>query len=456
MMRSVALVLGAGQIGVAAAAALRDDFIVHVHCRRPESATAAAREIDVPVDRTWYGDLAFGENDLGGITLLHAGSAGAERAVDGGVAGHRIRLLIDAVRPDVVVDAMNIATTAASAVSVGREGMQPSPEAAIGIGAQMLCNRAVALHRALRGGVRSYVRISTTGTGRRGLELPFTHGDSGSFMSPALWRKILFSGIEHQLLWALARTFPGQVRLVVPAAFVGFEDWDRMSNSGSDGGQEPTVRAGEDKSYTAAEIAVLSSHRQMGAVTREEVAGAVHEIVTGRSFNHDMLSAMSNAALWSSYAGLTARDFVLNWMQRSTAADQLQVASGSLGDRVSFALLVLRLLRHVQPEELRSWTPDAVHGFMRLPPHIETEANRVGLHLGTSHGAVVGSRSHCLCTDCLSAVVREILGVITFALQSDDPVERLLVVKLVDDPGWSEGDLLALLWQGDRAESSRL
>lgn len=229
---AVALVLGAGQIGTAVAKKLKTRFDVHLHCRRFESALAAASEVGIPHSRLWHGDLFFGSGPLfGPRNLPIAVGENEDDLFDGSIARTRLAAILDASRPQIVIDATNIATMAARvSATLIKEGPATTVArewASIGVASHALQGQAIALHQALRSGqISSYIKVSTTGLGSRGLEVPFTHGDHGQFMSRGLWKKLFLAGTNHQLLWALARTFPRRVAVVVPAAFVGFEGYD--------------------------------------------------------------------------------------------------------------------------------------------------------------------------------------------------------------------------------------
>lgn len=440
--RPAALVIGAGQIGRAIAHELLDDYDVHVHCRRRSSVEDVARELGLGPERLWSGELVVGHGDLVGPEQVWPP---LEEDPDLG-SWNRFATLLRETNAELVVDATNVATTVAS-VGTDRtmiEGTSVGSDAALGHVSGHLQGKIQALHEALRRRTQSYVRVSTTGTGRRGIDVPFTHGDSNSFMSPNLWLKLMIAGMEHQALWALARTYPGRVVLVVPASFVGFEAVDDESC---------LVGAGEGLTYSEPELAVISSEHQMGTVTAAEVA-AVARRAAGGERAHDLLAALSDTTIGPSVEGFRRRAEVLVTLRSGRNAGDPPRLAGSLGPRTSRALLLIEAWRATCPGPLRGLLVPS-HEAPTPPADVVedlcAEAARVGVEV-LAHDRTSTSRTLCLCPTCLGQLRDEVFGTVD-ELRSGGAVD---VEALLDQRDWSAGDLLALLWEGARVDASCL
>ncbi|MFC1845772.1 hypothetical protein ACFLX2_01445 [Candidatus Dependentiae bacterium] len=73
-------------------------------------------------------------------------------------------------------------------------------------------------------GIESYVKVSTTGLGGMGVNLCYTHGDLNEpGMSSGILGKVAAAGVMHQLFWSLAHTPEINIRVVVPAALIGWQ-----------------------------------------------------------------------------------------------------------------------------------------------------------------------------------------------------------------------------------------
>lgn len=468
--RVVALILGAGEVGTAIARELlRRDIEVAVHCRRPLSLDEAIRELQpLKPSVQVVGDLAVPLDDL---RIIKDKSGNVPRvisqAIDGvpcdlsQVSSERLDALFTALSPKFVIDATNLATTLSFLPSQYRANEGESTHANTGRSASWLGmtssvfkGHAIAIHRALRSGkINTYLKVSTTGLGRRGLDVPFTHGDRGEFLSAALWHKVALAGINHQLLWALARSFPGQVRLIIPAAFVGFEQIEHVLFGAKDGPIH-TLGAGEERHYSREELATISSVHQMGTVTKEEVARTVFSTLLGSDSTYDLLSAMSKSTIKESSAGYRLRHHVLARM-RMNADDDAALVTGSLGPRVGRALFWLRILKgSLAGRTLNDLLADPSEVKVSEPvlTALLSQAKSLGIHLidgeEDAESSILQSAQRFL--DSLSLAV--VAGVRTFLSEQTD-VDRLELDQLLADISWSEGELLAILWRDCNAES---
>ncbi|GGY15964.1 hypothetical protein GCM10010384_22380 [Streptomyces djakartensis] len=455
MKHTRVLVVGAGLIGTDVARALSADHEVILHGRRRASVEQAAQEVGVPPDRAWYGDLVAMD---GGLTNLDGKCVQDDAEAQGAWA---LGALVRSIGPTVVVDATNIATSSADHLIFGPAAGQSAVDGDLGLenAAKAVRGRAMELHRLLRSGsLIRYLRISTTGLGARGLEVPFTHGDAGSWMSPALWHKVLFAGMEHQVLWALARSYPGRVNLVIPAAFVGFEQMAPLVEgiTAGESAEVDLLAAGEDRSYTAEELAVLSSPFQMGAVTREDVTEAVLAVLTGSDTSRDVTRAMTEAALGPTVEGYVARNHIIRWLRSPRDGRAPLLTSGALGRRVSRGLILLAALKaswegplwgHLMAPSETNVAAQAV-----LPKDLLATAEQQGLSVGTTHEQPA-SGDICLCPTCFESLGSAVLSRLREWYDHASAADRLQFRELAGTADWPEGDVLAILWQGAGSEA---
>ena len=224
--------------------------------------------------------------------------------------------------------------------------------------------------------VKQYIKVSTTGLGGMGLNIPYTHGDNPQFnLSYALMGKVSASGVMHQLLWSLAHTPGFNISLVVPGTFVGLDSVKDDPVDNSYGfvkkrdssfvyplklGAElkyakkednillhfPVVRAGENHVYSEKELKLLTAIGQMEAITKEEVAKAVTDIVEGDNRN-DLFVAMDKALLRPTYAGHKMVDEAIKKLQ--DFGYKYGVATGNLGGRTAKHLYELHCIKQVAP-----------------------------------------------------------------------------------------------------------
>ncbi|MGO9078419.1 MAG: hypothetical protein ACLQDY_05195 [Streptosporangiaceae bacterium] len=364
-----ALILGGGEVGLALAADLSGEVqSLGVHCRRASSAEAAQRRLSRRGARTEgrfsWGDLFIPNTPLvvGGKIIDAAMTERdcRERLMSRPAAGHRHRLGEVAAGWDTVIDCTNAATSLADPVvyrslrQVCGCGGAPNCPACEGLALRALRHYVVSLDTLLRKRqVARYVKVSTTGLGAMGLDVPFTHGDvAQEVLSPALWEKVDLAGALHNHLWALRRTFPGRVSLVIPAACVGFPSeptWIPLpgdATSGVPGGERPreapAIWLGEGRLYSRDEMLVLSSPWLMGSITAEEVSESVRELLRGDTAS-DLLNAMSDAALWRTDRGAKARAETSRMLAQGGPADA--VAFGALGPVIAVLLIELHAVR---------------------------------------------------------------------------------------------------------------
>jgi len=223
--------------------------------------------------------------------------------------------------------------------------------------------------------VECYIKISTTGLGGMGNNLFYTHGDVNEpGMSSGILGKVSAAGIMHQLFWSLSHTPGFNIKVVVPAALVGWQgihfgkfrshgknlpkiDLDKRiklktgavlspqkTKKIDEYFQIPYVDSGENSAYSLGEMTAITALGQMESVTREEVAEACVESVDG-STRHDLLTAMDLVALGPSYVGAVQRRVILERLSQLEESEGTgSIATNNLGPTVSKHLFELYLL----------------------------------------------------------------------------------------------------------------
>jgi hypothetical protein len=238
------------------------------------------------------------------------------------------------------------------------------------------------LHQAMiKFGVKRYVKISTSGLGGMGFNIPYTHGEAGEpGCSPQLLGKVVASGILNQLIWTLSHTPDINIKLIIPTALVGWEDRTEnitMRKAGLDiyiplvDCEHPldlsnenvftdhkakqtgktlemaVVDSGENGFYGIGDMTLITTLGQMGCVTKEEVALAVTEALDGSS-RYDVCSTMDGACLAPSFNAAFERNLVLKEMKElDKTLETTSVATGNLGPEVTKHLWELEILRRI-------------------------------------------------------------------------------------------------------------
>lgn len=223
--------------------------------------------------------------------------------------------------------------------------------------------------------VKCYIKISTTGLGGMGDNLFYTHGDVNEpGMSSGILGKVAAAGVIHQLFWSLSHTPGINIKVVVPAALVGWQGigFGKFRSHGKNipfvdskiktklvGGEVfapskctqissfmemPYVDSGENCAYSLGEMTAITALGQMECVTREEVAQACIEAALG-STRHDLLTAMDLVSLGPSHVGGIHRHIILDKLaeleiKKSTPS----IATNNLGPTVSKHLFELYLM----------------------------------------------------------------------------------------------------------------
>lgn len=294
--------------------------------------------------------------------------------------------LINIYKPDLIVDAINTATVLGNAYNP-EYNMECYKTNATDCCKRIMTddyttkivNFVYSLKYAMENlSVKKYVKVSTTGLGGMGINMPYTHGDNPKIqLSSALMGKISASGVLHQLLWNLSHTKGINISLIIPSTFVGYDsvlsepiETDKgllkkrnvpkrqkllinkeikyNDTISSEYLKFPVVRAGENHVYSKMELEVLTSIGQMEAITKEEVAEEVMKTIYENS-NKDIFNYMDSAILRPTYSG---REMIYNIKEKMEQLDfdkTLGIATGNLGVTLSKQLYELSLLKKVVP-----------------------------------------------------------------------------------------------------------
>lgn len=306
--------------------------------------------------------------------------------------------LIEQHQPDLIVDGINTATFVGyghDPYSTSREMLQiletsdlPDSKALINLLKKSLLSEAIpqlirftqVLHLAmLNFNVKRYVKISTSGLGGMGFNIPYTHGDLGeSGCSPKLLGKVTAAGILNMLLWTLSHTPGLDVKVIVPIALVGWKetttrltqkvngaicdiplvdcaqpldlssDAALLAHRPKDLGKKlemVVVDSGENGYYAIGDMTTITTLGQMGCITKEEVGFAIVDSLEG-STRHDVCGALDSACLGPSFTAACKRHDLLTEMLRQDREMEFRsVSTGNLGPTVTKHLWELEILR---------------------------------------------------------------------------------------------------------------
>jgi hypothetical protein len=199
--------------------------------------------------------------------------------------------------------------------------------------------------------VETFVKIGTTGTGGMGFDIPYTHGEERP--SHQLLEKAAVSGAYTSLLYLLSRTFGmPKVKEIKPGTLVGYKKvgFDKISlgrnssqslkvyrvgetnkidlrklkrldfeNFNSNGVKTPFrsvfVDTGENGQFSLEEFRTISNSRQMGFITKEEIAEVVLSELQNNETGKDIIRKISEAILGPTKLAQKVRNNVINEME---------------------------------------------------------------------------------------------------------------------------------------------
>lgn len=260
--------------------------------------------------------------------------------------------LIDAFKPEVIIDCINSATAIAyqdifqSARRVLRhieKNKRSDNNAALrGATEQLLCTLYVPqlirhvqlLYRSMhKSGTKIYVKIGTSGTGGMGLNIPYTHSEERP--SSVLLSKSAVAGAHTLLLFLMGRTPDAPItKEIKPTAAIAWKKigygeikrrgtpvalFDcrparavrlgkslelRMTDAARPTGEtlkSVFIDTGENGLFSRGEFETIATPGQMEFVTAEEIAEDVIYEIRGGNTGHDIINALDNATLSPTY-----------------------------------------------------------------------------------------------------------------------------------------------------------
>jgi len=231
--------------------------------------------------------------------------------------------------------------------------------------------------------IESYVKVSTTGLGGMGVNLFYTHGDLDEpGMSSGILGKVAAAGVIHQLFWSLGHTPGTNIKVIAPAALVGWQpvNFGKFRSHGKnlpliDNKNKvklkigntletykgelieeymkiPFVDSGENSAYSSGEMTAITALGQMECITKEEVAQAVFESIKG-STKYDLLTAMDYVAMGPSFSAAMQRSIILENLKKIEKEKGIpSIATNNLGPTVSKNLFELHILFEVSDKSI--------------------------------------------------------------------------------------------------------
>lgn len=244
-----------------------------------------------------------------------------------------------------------------------------------------------------------YVKIGTTGTGGMGLNIPYTHSEEKP--SQKLLSKSAVGGAHSLLLFLMSNTPNTTLTMEIkPAAAIawkaiGFEEVRRgrqpiqlfdnpPSQSFALGEQLPLVidpredqrlvdtgrplkavliNTGENGVFSQGEFTAITTTGQMEYVTPEEIARNVRTELHGGNTGSDIVTALKNSVMSSTYRAGFMRDFAIEKLHKLEKQYGESVAFEILGPpRLSKLLYEAYLLKKAYgtPEKIAAQQPEAM------------------------------------------------------------------------------------------------
>ena len=137
-----------------------------------------------------------------------------------------ITKLIKKYRPNLIIDAITTATVLGNAYNPEynkEKYIMNASECCKKLMVDDYTTKLIAFVYSLRYSIEKYkvskyIKVSTTGLGGMGINMPYTHGDNPKLqLSSALMGKISASGVLHQLLWNLSHIKGMNISLIIPS-----------------------------------------------------------------------------------------------------------------------------------------------------------------------------------------------------------------------------------------------
>jgi len=285
--------------------------------------------------------------------------------------------LLQATKPDAVIDCVNTATAIAyqdiysSSRSILGEldGGSISNETIERLLASLyipqLTRHIQVLYRGLKdAGTTTYIKIGTSGTGGMGLNIPYTHSEEQP--SRVLLAKSAVAGAQSLLLFLTARTPNGPIiKEIKPSAVIAWKKigYGEVIRKGKpiplvdmlpenamqlDGGtfslravegvkdfgenfKSVFIDTGENGIFSREEFETISALGQMEIVTPEEIAEVTVNELRGGNTGLDVIAALDSSVMGPTYRG---------GILRNSALEQLKELEEETGvDSVAFEML---------------------------------------------------------------------------------------------------------------------
>lgn len=270
-------------------------------------------------------------------------------------------------QPDIVIDAINSATVLSYTKNVGliRDYLNGKVVKLETLLATLSIPRLISffdcLYKSLKetNSIKLYLKIGTTGTGGMGFNIPYTHGEEKP--SVQLLEKAAISGAYTSLLYLLSATFGiPQIKEIKPAALVGYKkigldnillgrnssqslkiyefnhtkkvnlnelrklDFDNFkSNDAQEDLRSVFVDTGENGQFSLEEFRTISNKRQMGFITKEEIADVVLNEINGVKTDKDMIDAFNKTVLGPSEKAQEVRKKIISEMEKLVSENNL-------------------------------------------------------------------------------------------------------------------------------------
>jgi hypothetical protein len=351
---------------------------------------------------------------------------------------------LEGVRSKIVVDCMNTATAVSYQDIYGLArrlaGLAESNDAdtdwprevetlMAALSVPQLVRHVQVLYAAMREArTQAYVKISTSGTGGMGFNIPYTHGEEKP--SRLLLSKAALAGAQTMLTFLMARTpdAPPLVREIKPTALIG---WHEIAHGPirSQGQEIPLfdcppdnavsieqdanivaqgdfgistgeklegvyVDTGENGLFTADEFTAITTLGQMQLITPEEVARTVVAELLGGNTGRDVIAALDGSVSGPTYRGGYLRQTAIARLRQLEDQHGQAVAYEVLGPpRLSKLLYEAYLLKNVlgdvstvvgmHPEELS----DALASRVEEDTNLRRRILSIGIPILLPNGA---------------------------------------------------------------------